>query len=201
MIQADIDDLLRNGSLDTAMILERVLACYQDSVYRLALSILDDPDEAHDVTQETFLTVANKLNQYEVDTHFRAWLFSIAVNTCRGQLRKRRARETLQQVWTAMQNLVSAPVNPEEFAIRNETHARLWKAVDTLNDRHRLPLILRIVHECSIREIAQILEIPEKTVYTRLYDAYEKVRHQLNESESLPNVLKFHHEDSPSNRF
>lgn len=201
MTQADIDDLLRNGSLDVAMILERVLACYQDSVYRLALSILDDPDEAHDVTQETFLTVANKLHQYEVGTHFRAWLFSIAVNTSRGHLRKRRARDTLKQVWTAMQSLVSAPANPEEAAIRNEAHARLWKVVDALPDRHRLPLILRIVHECSVREIAQILEIPEKTVYTRLYDAYEKVRHQLNEPDSIPNVLKFHHEDSPSNRF
>ncbi|MCB9135572.1 MAG: RNA polymerase sigma factor [Anaerolineales bacterium] len=201
MLQADIDDLLRNNALDASLVLERIMSCYQDAVYRLAFSILDDPDEAHDAMQETFLTVAYKLHQYQIGTHFRAWLFSIAVNTCRGHLRKRRARDTLKQVWTTMQSLVSAPVSPEESAIRSETHAQLWKAVDALHDRHRIPLVLRIVHECSVHEIAQILEIPEKTVYTRLYDAYEKVRHQLNELEPLPNLLTVHHEDSPSNRF
>ena len=67
----------------------------------------------------------------------------------------------------------------EQVALQNESNSGLWSAVDGLKDRHRLVILLRFKQQLSIKEIAQILETNEKTVYNRLYDAFRKLRVHL----------------------
>jgi RNA polymerase sigma-70 factor (ECF subfamily) len=154
----------------------------------VAVSILRDPDEAKDATQDTFLTVMTKLDQYRIGTNFRAWLYTITVNTCRGYLRKRKTRESLTRLLTSVQALVVRPPNPEESTLQRETRSQLWAAVDRLGEKHRVTIILRMVHGLSVQEIAQVLEVREKTVYSRLYDAFRKLRHDLDGQIELESI-------------
>jgi RNA polymerase sigma-70 factor (ECF subfamily) len=187
---AEIDRLLRCHHTDDPIIIEEIINHCYAVVYRVAVSILRDPDEAQDATQDTFIILMTKLDQYHIGTNFKAWLYTVAVNTCRGYLRKRRTRESLMRLLMPLQALVDRPPNPEQSALQSETRSDLWAAVDQLGEKHRMTIILRIEHGLSVKEIAQVLGVREKTVYSRLYDAFRKLRHKLDgqvELESIAN--------------
>jgi RNA polymerase sigma-70 factor (ECF subfamily) len=177
---SEIDRLLRCHHTDDPAIVETMIEHCYAIVFGVAISILRDPDDAKDATQDTFLTVMTKLEQYEVGTNFRAWLYTIAVNTCRGYLRKRKAQANLKRLLMPLQAIAGRPPGPEASALRTETRYHLWAAVNELDERHRITVILRMGHGLSVREIAQVLGIREKTVYSRLYDAFRKLRHELD---------------------
>jgi RNA polymerase sigma-70 factor (ECF subfamily) len=183
--QNSIDQLLLCHHTDDPAIIEEIVRSYHAKIRRLALSFLDDPDEAEDATQETFITATMKLDQYEVGTNFNAWLYKVAVNTCRMQLRKKKTRRGLTELLTSAQLVKEKPIHPEEAALRDEAKVRLWDAVHQLGFKHRTVIILRVANQLSIPEIAKILGIREKTVYTRIYDAYRKLRHILGEEHYL----------------
>jgi hypothetical protein len=89
---AGIDELLRLHPPTHPVLVEVMVRDYRVAVYRLALSLLADPDDAEDATQETFIKAARYLARYRAGTNFRAWIFKITVNTCRSLLRKRAAQ-------------------------------------------------------------------------------------------------------------
>jgi RNA polymerase sigma-70 factor (ECF subfamily) len=177
--QSGIDELLRRRHPSDPYVIEEMVRAYRIQVYRLALSILDHPDEADDATQDALIRAATYLNRYQVGTNFRAWIFTIAVNTCRGYLRKKAARANLNKILISLGSLVSRPVNPEAKVVHNETRTHLWDLVEKLPEKQRLAVILHLAHGLSVTEVAQILKIKPKTVYSRLYKSYRNLRRQL----------------------
>ena len=161
------------------MIIEAMIEQYHSMLYRLALSILNDPAEADDAVQDAFLNAALHLVHYTPGTNFKAWLFAIAINTCRSYLRKKRSRQNMETILRSWHLITPSSPNPEEIAIGNERGNQLWAAVGELSEKHRLVVILRIVHGLSITEIACILRANEKTIYSRLYDAFRILRKRL----------------------
>jgi RNA polymerase sigma-70 factor (ECF subfamily) len=153
---------------------------HQLGVFRLALSILNDPGEANEATQDTFISALRALNSYHETTTFKAWLYTIALNISRSQLRKRKALERLQHTLTSIFRVQSQkPPTLEDVIISNEEDAALWKALEKLGEKHRIPIVLRYYHDLSIAEIAEILNIKEGTVHSRLSIAREKLRSEL----------------------
>ncbi|GAH10209.1 unnamed protein product, partial [marine sediment metagenome] len=96
--------------------LEATMTRHYSSVYHLALSILDDPHEAEDVAQETFIAASVKLEGFRGDSDVKTWLFSIAINRSRGNLRKRKTQRALNNILQSFQRLASYPRNPEKVA-------------------------------------------------------------------------------------
>ena len=143
MSSCSIDDLLRCHPGDDPAVIEAIVTEYRAPVYRLACALLDDPAEADDATQETFIAAALHIERYQPGTNFRAWLLTITANACKGRLRKRKVRQGLQNTLIALHLLRSRPASPEQSAIQNEASRLLWQAVDALDEKHRLPLILR----------------------------------------------------------
>lgn len=160
--------------------IERLVAEYQAGVFRLALSVLDDPLEANEAAQDTFIAALKALENYHEQATFRAWLYTIALNISRSRLRK---RKTLQRLSNTLQGLfrIQAQKTPstEEAVIQNEQEAALWRALETLGEKHRLPIVLRYFHDLSTAEIAAILQINEGTVFSRLHNARERLRVEL----------------------
>jgi len=177
----NIDDLLRNNQSDHNLIIEAMVEQYRSSLYHLAISILNDHSEAEDATQDAFINAALHLDRYSPGTNMKAWLYSITVNICRGYLRKQLTRKHLDTLLITIHLVTATPAfDPEQSALQNEHAIQLWAAVSRLSVKHQLVVVLRIVHELPISEIAYILGINEKTVYTRLYDAFRKLRKWLN---------------------
>jgi RNA polymerase sigma-70 factor (ECF subfamily) len=162
--------------------IEKMIQTYQQDVYRLALSILDDPDEAEDGTQEAFIAALRALNSFHGDSSYKTWLFSITINICRTRLQRRAARERLKQVTFGIFHTQGKNNNlPEELLIQNEADANIWRAIQKIDDKHRIPIILRYYHDLPISEIAEMLDIPQGTVHSRLNIARERMRLLLRE--------------------
>jgi RNA polymerase sigma-70 factor, ECF subfamily len=147
---------------------------------RLSLSILDDEAEAEDMVQETFITAARNLESYRQEASPRTWLTAIAVNHCRGRLRWRKVQKLLNQALQAVFPSQAPASAIEDFAIHAEAERELWKAVDALDEKHRLVVILHYVHELSTTETARVLGISEGTVHSRLHHSRKKLHDQLS---------------------
>lgn len=167
--------------------IEQFIRQHEAGVFRLALSVLDDVAEANEATQDTFIAALDALDGYQERASFRAWLYTIAMNLSRSRLRK---RKTIQKLRQTLQNLlrIQAPKSPspEEQVIQQQKDAQLWQAVEKLGEKHRLPVILRYFHDLSPAEVAQVLQINEGTVHSRLHTAREALRAALEHPEKHP---------------
>jgi RNA polymerase sigma-70 factor (ECF subfamily) len=169
--------LLQACLAGNARAVDELVATYRPAVFRLALSFLDDPAEADDAAQETFVAALRGLERYRADATFTTWLYAIAANVCRGRLRKRRTRQRLTRALQALLHL-GAPrgAGPEEQMLRREAHTELGQAINALPEDLRLVVVLRYYHELRLSEIAAILHVSERTVHKRLYGAHERLR-------------------------
>ncbi len=155
---------------------------YESSVFRLALSIVGDPAEANEITQETFIAALRSLPAYQEKNSLKAWLYTIALNRCRSHLRKRKILERLRTTLTTIFQIeTEKQILPEEAAIQSEKEAQLWNALNQLDERHRTVVVLRYFHELSVAEISEILSISEGTIHSRLHNAREKLRNALKD--------------------
>ena len=157
---------------------------YELGVFRLALSIVDDPAEANEIAQETFIAAIRGLANYQEKKSFKAWLYTIAVNQSRSHLRKRRVLKKLEGTLTRIFRLeLEKQVKTEEQVLQNEREAVLWRSINQMHEKHRIVLVLRYFHELSIHEISEILAINEGTIHSRLHSAREKLRSALEDLE------------------
>jgi RNA polymerase sigma-70 factor (ECF subfamily) len=124
--------------------------------------------------------VLRALPRYQEKKSFKAWLYTITINTARSHLRKQRFAARLKKTLTSI-FLVEAQKlpSPEEAAIQNEQEVQLWNALNELDEKHRMVTVLRYFHELSITEIAETLSIHEGTVNSRLHTARERLRNAL----------------------
>ena len=123
-----------------SLAIEKMVRAYQKDAYRLALSILDDPDEAEDGTQETFLAALRAISSFREDAAFKTWLFSTTINVCRSRLRRGKNRGRLQQILQSLFHLRGEVEHPERTAMQNQADAELWNAISasTKNTASRL---------------------------------------------------------------
>ena len=182
-MKSRVDDLLLSNRDDEALVIETLVDEFYNYIYRLSYSILHDHDTAEDAVQETLIIAYLKLDHYQSGTNLRAWLSTIAVNHCRNQIRKQKRRMTKQDMWHSFQGVFGKQDSPEASAMQGETDSQLWAAIDKMDDKHRLPLILRYVHGLPVREIADILEVKPGTIHSRLHYGVKKLRTSLKRSD------------------
>lgn len=160
--------------------IEALVRQYEGGVFRLALSALSDPIEAREIAQETFIAALKSLRGYR-EGSFKAWLFTIALNLSRSRLRKRKSLERLKNTLTSLLrlDLQQRQALPEDILIQNEKERLIWQTLSAMDDKHRLPLVLRYYNDLSVTEIAEMLGLPEGTVHSRLHTARERLRVEL----------------------
>ncbi len=179
---ADIDEFLRRAARDEAarmdsVVCERLMLAYYDFVVHLACSFLGDSDEAEDAAQETFLQATLHIGQYECGTNLKSWIAKITINTCRMRYRKQKARRRLEDFLKRITHpMTFTQPSAEDRAITGEQRRLLQQAVDSLDEKHRLPVLLRYVHGLTVPEIAQALSEKEGTIHSRLHYAHRKLR-------------------------
>ena len=181
----DSTELLAQCRAGDRVAVEQLVRDYQPQLFRLALSILDDGSQngsadAQEVTQDALLAALRSLDSYRGEAKLSTWLYSITLNLCRNRLRARQRRERVRTIFERLTTPIDAPPSqPEEVLIQKQTKLNMFDIVQTLNEKHRLPVILRYYHNCPVAEIAQILDIPEGTVHSRLNTARKKLRNQI----------------------
>ena len=179
----EMDRLLQSQVVSEAEIIEHLLTHYYADVRYLASNILRDTDEAEDAAQETLMAALSKLDRYQPGTNFKAWLYTIAVNVSRGHLRKRKVQTNLHNVLEGLFHLGDSNSSPEEQALRGEAKTQLWQAVNMLDEKRRLPIMLRYLHGLSNQEVAQVMGIREGTVRSRLHYALRELQKRLKQAD------------------
>ena len=168
--------IVRAQSGDTTAA-EQLVHTYHPLIYRLAIAMLDDPAEADEAAQETLISAMDRLDSFRGEASFSTWLYAIALNECRGRLRKRRARERLAQVLHAVFRVdLIPPSSVESTVIEQLQNTALWQAIQALPDKQREVIMLRYYNELKIVDIVRVLGITDRAVRARLRTANDHLR-------------------------
>jgi len=175
---------------------EEMVAIYHRRVWSIAYQMSGDPDDADDITQETFVRVYRAIGKFRERSSFTTWLHRITLNLCTDFLRRRRRHyDTIsldlfdaEGCGEVRQTPVAAgsPAgthNPSASPLREaetaELRAKLREAILSLPEHYRAVIVLRDIEGMSYREIASVLACPEGTVMSRLFYAKRALREKL----------------------
>jgi RNA polymerase sigma-70 factor (ECF subfamily) len=165
----------------------RLVEAYSAPIYRLALKILGDQQDAEDVLQETFIKAYRHLKEFEGRSSFSTWLYRIASNEALMLLRRRHPEAISVDEPVQTPNGDMEPVEivdwcclPEEELLSAESRAHLDHAIDELSANLKVVFILRDIEGLSVRETAEALRISEAAVKTRLLRARLQLREKLS---------------------
>ena len=177
--------ILRRAAAGDADAFELLVRSHQEQVYRLCLRMLTDPEDAQDAAQESFLKAWRSLPGFRCDSAFSTWLYRLTANICLDMLRSRKRRATVPLTQTdadGAEFALSVPdpaATPEQALLEKDTQARLAAALARLDPEQRQLIALRIDAELSYERIAELLDIKEGTVKSRLSRARERLRRLL----------------------
>lgn len=160
---------------------------YSDQLYRLALRMLGNPQEAEDVLQEAYLNAFKAMDQFEGRASLGTWLYRITANQALMHLRKNRpdfvsVDEPLEGKDGSLipRQLKDWCCLPEKDFMSQETQEQLELAINTLTPALRAAFVLRDLHGLSTRETAEVLDISESAVKTRLLRARLELRERMS---------------------
>jgi RNA polymerase sigma-70 factor (ECF subfamily) len=164
---------------------------YKDKIYHLAYRMLHNVQESEDIVQETFLRVYTNLHRYDETQKFSTWIYRIGTNLCIDRLRKRKPSYSLDadvnesegNDWYSM--LSSPDLTPEGEVLLSETQEQVRNAIDSLPEKYKATVILRYLHDMSLQEISDVLDMPVTTVKTRVHRGREFLRQKLEKEAML----------------
>jgi RNA polymerase sigma-70 factor (ECF subfamily) len=151
---------------------------YKDAIYFMLLKMVNNKEDANDLTVEAFAKAFENIEKYRSDFAFSTWLFKIATNNCIDFIRKRRLKTlSIDEGFDTADgedrryDFAASTLDPEEHLIRKEKIDLMRDIVDKLPTRYRELVVLRYFEEKSYEEIAENLQIPLGTVKAQLFRA------------------------------
>jgi RNA polymerase sigma-70 factor (ECF subfamily) len=165
----------------------RLVDRYSAQIYRLALKMLGNPQDAEDILQETFIKAFRYLGNFDGRSSVSTWLYRIATNEALMQIRKHKPGQLSLDEPVETEEGIQEPAQivdwccmPEEELMSSEVRAQLDRAVDELPYTMRVVFILRDIEGLSTQEVAEILNLTETAVKTRLSRARLRLREELS---------------------
>jgi RNA polymerase sigma-70 factor (ECF subfamily) len=189
--QAQFLERLKSGDV---IAFNRLVEERHGDIYALLYRLTEDPEEARDLTQETFLQAFRNIAGFRGEADLRTWLYRIAVNQARNRWRlwKRRRRDRTVSLDAPVGDEGSAPLSagltdegardPEQQALARERERALRAALSTLSRSYREVIILRDIEGLSYEEVAQALDMNIGTVKSRLSRGRDELRRRLDGS-------------------
>ena len=153
---------------------EALLAEYEKPVFNAAYRMLNSRDDAQDVTQTVFLKVFEHIDQFDPTRRFFSWVYRITLNESINWLGKSNRLEPLTH------EAAFEGKGPEQEVESANVSSNVQAALMTIKSDYRSVVILKHFLGCSYGEISTILEVPEKTVKSRLYTARQQLRDVLS---------------------
>lgn len=166
-----------------------VVRQYGDQVYNMTYRMLGNREEAEDVAQEVFITVFKSIDSFRGDSKFSTWLYRVTANTCKNRIKylaRRHDRdqseydESIDRGGAA--GAVTAPnpsPRPDRALEGVELEIKLQQAIDSLDEDHRLLVVLRDIQELAYEEICEITGLPDGTVKSRLHRARAALKKKM----------------------
>ena len=166
-----------------------IVGLYSDRVFNLTYRMLGNRAEAEDVAQEVFITVFKSIDSFRGDSKFTTWLYRITANHCKNRIKYHARRHDRNKSEYDEQidggNTSAAPIAPKPSPRPDsrlegaQLEQQLQQAISTLDEEHRILVVLRDIEELSYEEISEITGLKEGTVKSRLHRARLALRKKM----------------------
>ena len=178
--QKDYELVLRATNNKDQQAFSDLMDKYKDPIYYMLLKMVNNNDDAEDLTLEAFGKAFNRLNQYTPNFAFSTWLFKIATNNCIDFLRKKKKnvmsidnRVSNNEGEEYMFEIKSNGMTPEQIAMNEQKIQLMRQYVKKLKPRYEILVEMRYFKEMSYEEISIELNLPLGTVKAQLFRARE----------------------------
>lgn len=191
-VKAEYDFILIRAALDNGdqKAYAELMGRYRDSVYFMLLKMVNNKDDADDLTIEAFGKAFKRLNQYAPTYAFSTWLFKIATNNCIDFIRRKKM--VVYSIDKKFENdeggqmtveIKAGELNPEEHLVKKQKVIMMRSVVEKLKPRYRELVEMRYFQEMSYEEIAEKLNLPLGTVKAQLFRAREFLANIMRNTE------------------
>jgi len=174
-IDTDIE-LVRQCRNGDGHAFELLIGKYEKPIYNAAFRMLRDTSDAEDATQTAFMKAFEKLDSYKPEYRFYSWLYRIVINESINLLNGRHQSTELDE------ERIPDRHTPEISAGQSELNTAMQAALMAISPDYRAVIVMKHFLECSYLEISEALDIPEKTVKSRLFTARRLLRDRLADS-------------------
>jgi len=170
----------------------KLMARYRDSIFFMIQKMVNNRNDAEDLTIEAFGKAFQNLHKYSAEYAFSTWLYRIAINNCIDFIRKKRLEtfsldESLEndEGSKTPKNYASDSLDPEEKAIKEERILRMRGVIERLHVKYRRLIELRYLKEYSYDEIAKEMGLPLGTVKAQLFRAKELLKNMIHDKDKF----------------
>ncbi len=171
------EQLIRQIRAGKRSAMDELMKLWYQPIVRYAWRFTGDRHAAEEIGQNTFLKVFRKLNQLKDISRFHIWLYRIADNQCKDYLRRNKKYESLDQ--EQINGQPSTRRNAQHELEQQEQTKWIKKALQKLPDDQRIIIVMKEYQGLKFREIADILEISENTVKSRMYAGLKALKKSL----------------------
>ncbi len=154
---------------------KKLYQVYADGALRTAIGITGNRELARDAVQETFIRIYRNLDSYNTEKPFKPWFYRILANECNRLMRKEPKLISLTKVFREQGYEIADK--------QKEDYSDLYLAIQSLKDIYRIPVVLKYLQGFTEKEVAEILELNQNTVKSRLFKAREMLRKKLESAE------------------
>ena len=178
-------DLMRRAQEGDLQAFETLVSRYESKIYHMALRYTGDPQEALDITQETFLRMFRSLSTYQEDYSVGAWLYRLTDQVCKDAIRQISSRAVLSEPDLDAEEPYEIEIpdlryNPESVYDRAALRDTIVDAVSSLPEHLRKVIILREIAGMTYEEISTCLDLELGTVKSRIARGRDKLRSFLS---------------------
>jgi RNA polymerase sigma-70 factor (ECF subfamily) len=166
--------------------IEALFRAHFNDVYRMVRRLLGPgaiPADVEDVTQQVFIAAQRSLPGFRGESKPSTWLYAISAKVVLTQLQSWRRARRLQRALEAQQSVPDHIFGPDEVLMQQRELVRVWRCLMRIKPKKRMVYVLHEFEGRSGPEIAEILSIPENTVWTRLYHARKELLDLLRRTE------------------
>jgi len=161
----------QEGDVDS---FEKLIAKHQQKVYNIAYRMMGNEEDAKDAAQEALIKIYKNIGRFRGDSGFTTWVYRIAVNACKDELRKKKHnvisldKETETEEGSFKHEFADQNLKPDELLEQAELNEIIQSSIQVLPEQNRVAIILRDIQGFSYEDISKVLDCPVGTVKSRI---------------------------------
>lgn len=175
------EELMVSLGKGNPLCLEVLVERYKLKIINFVYRMVGDLDQAEDIAQEVFIRVYRHRERYQPIAKFSTWLYTIAANLAKSELRRRSIFNPISLTRLKGERLSSIKKGPDKALLEKELGQKIQEGIEKLKPKYRVPLILRDIEGLSYVEISQIVDCPLGTVKSRINRARLQLRERLDD--------------------
>jgi RNA polymerase sigma-70 factor (ECF subfamily) len=163
--------------------LTELLTSYEKYIYTICYNYTNSREDALDLVQDIFIKILKSIQKFDETRPLLPWIKRITVNTCINFKQKKKTSLSLDEVKTddgkSLKDAIASQFNLEDFILFQDTNSMINDSIHQIEEKYRMPLILRHKHEMTYDEMATYLNLPLNTVKTNLYRGRKLLKEML----------------------